>query len=141
MTHDLDTAPRGSRLRTLCAPALRAAARALRSLATAAEKASAGPGGATQAPDVPPTGGDNEGQDGRYHFTYPAHAAFSVSCAGGPEAAQALASAVVGRLMESEAPLVAVPGALRGEPRIRDVEVWLGSVRGDGDALELEATD
>ncbi|HET6229440.1 MAG TPA: hypothetical protein VFE05_05120 [Longimicrobiaceae bacterium] len=142
MTHDLDTTPGRSRLRALCASVLLGAAHVLRSLAGAAERHAGPPVGSADVPEVPTAGaGREQARDGGpYHFTYPAHAAFEVACADGPDAARALASALVVRLTESDAPLVAVPGALPAEPRIGGLEVWLGSIRGEGDALELEAS-
>ncbi|MDB4952205.1 MAG: hypothetical protein JWM27_4854 [Gemmatimonadetes bacterium] len=140
MTHDLDTTRPPSRFRAVCASVLLMAARALRSLAGAAERQAGRPGSSADAAGAPTATAGREQDGGPYHFAYPAHVAFEVACPGGAESAQALASALVARLAESDAPLVSVPGGLPAEPRMANLEVWLGSVRGEGDALEMETS-
>lgn len=79
------------------------------------------------------------GEGRSFQFTHPAHVAFQVAGAASPEAAQRIAARAVAALAASDIPIGAIDGPLPAEPSIANVVVWIGSVTGVGDLLELES--
>lgn len=71
-----------------------------------------------------------------YEFNHGGHIHFEVR-AGSRRAANRIARAAVASLLESDAPLGALPGPFPGQPQLRNVTFWLGY---SDDELELEGT-
>jgi len=86
----------------------------------------------------PPTA---HGEGSVFSFSYPAHVVFEVVGAGGVAAARRLARQGIAALLASDTPLAGIDGPFPGEPSIRNVVAWLGSVSQDGDVLDLELVD
>jgi hypothetical protein len=129
-------------LRTLAQDEPEALARAIQTLA--------GTEGDTAGPSVGETlgkaylacagNGTPAVQDPRRHrFAYPAYVQFVVD-AGSVRAAKRIARTGIAALLESAAPLGALPGPFPDQRELRDVTLWLED--GDvGDLLELESVD
>lgn len=71
-----------------------------------------------------------------YEFNHGGHVHFEVR-AGSRRAANRIARAAVAALLDSDAPLGALPGPFPGHPQLRNVTFWLGY---SDDELELEGT-
>ncbi|HEU4454973.1 MAG TPA: hypothetical protein VFR81_18055 [Longimicrobium sp.] len=80
-----------------------------------------------------------------FSFMYPAHIAFEVVGAGGPQVARRIARRIARRslaaMLESEEPVAGIDGPLPAQPAISNVVVWLGSPAADKDVLVLEGID
>lgn len=76
-----------------------------------------------------------------FSFMYPAHIAFEVVGAGGPEVARRIARRSLAAMRESEDPIGGIDGPLPAQPAISNVVVWLGSPSADKDVLVLEGID
>jgi len=76
-----------------------------------------------------------------FSFMYPAHIAFEVVGAGGPEAARRIARRTIAAMGKSEDPVAGIDGPLPAQPAISNVVVWLGSPSADKDVLVLEGID
>ena len=76
-----------------------------------------------------------------FSFMYPAHIAFEVVGAGGPQVARRIARRSLAAMVESEDPVAGIDGPLPAQPAISNVVVWLGSPGADKDVLVLEGID
>jgi hypothetical protein len=73
-----------------------------------------------------------------YPFTYPAHVAFDIVSSAGKKTTVRRAQKVIAAMLATDRPLCALEGPFPGYPEIVNVEIWAGSIEGDGDELAVD---